>query len=62
MAIKGGIKFLRKRIRAVRNIKKLTKAMKTVASVRLRKSQPLLLNSKEFIEDLEKDFHCLTRA
>ncbi len=56
MAIKGGIKFLRKRIRAVRNIKKLTKAMKTVASVRLRKSQPPLLNSKEFIEDLEKIF------
>jgi len=56
MALKGGIKFLRKRIRAVRNIKKLTKAMKTVASVRLRKAQPALLNSREFIEDLEKIF------
>jgi F-type H+-transporting ATPase subunit gamma len=56
MALRGGIKFLRKRIRAVRNIRKLTKAMKTVASVRLRKAQPILLNSKEFIENLEKIF------
>lgn len=52
MAVKGGIKFLRKRVRAVQNLRKVTKAMKSVSSVRLRKSQPVLYNSLSFIEDM----------
>lgn len=56
MAVKGGIKFLRKRVKAVQNLKKVTKAMKSVSSVRLRKSQPVLYNSLSFIEDMGKIF------
>ncbi len=56
MAVKGGLKFLRKRIRAVRNIQKVTKAMKTISSVRLKRAQPVYLNSKSYIELLERVF------
>ena len=56
MAVKGGLKFLRKRIRAVRNIQKVTKAMKTISSVRLKRAQPVYLNSKSYMELLGRVF------
>lgn len=54
MAVKGGIKFLRKRIRAIQNLKKVTKAMKSVSSVRLRRSQPVLQISLDFSKNMER--------
>ncbi len=60
MAVKGGLKFLRKRKRAIQNIEKITKAMKTVASVKLRKAQLVFGNSKSFIDELGKIFHVST--
>ncbi len=56
MAIKGGLKFLRRRMRAIRNLRKVTKAMKMVSSVRLKRAQPILANSQEFISDMEEIF------
>jgi len=56
MAVKGGLKFLRRRIRAVRNIQKVTKAMKTISSARLKRAQPIFLNSKNYVELLGKIF------
>lgn len=54
MAVKGGIKFLRKRVRAIQNLKKVTKAMKSVSSVRLKRSQVVLQNSLEFFKNMEQ--------
>ena len=54
MAVKGGIRALRKRIRAVQNIKKITKAMKMVSSVRLRKAQVVLGTSRGYLDELSE--------
>lgn len=54
MAVKGGIRFLRKRVRAIQNLKKVTKAMKSVSSVRLKKSQPILQSALEFFKSMEE--------
>ncbi|MCS7213473.1 MAG: ATP synthase F1 subunit gamma [Candidatus Calescibacterium sp.] len=56
MAVKGGIKFLRKRIRAIQNLRKVTRAMKSVSSVRLRRAQPVLQISSEFSKNMERIF------
>lgn len=46
--VKGGLRAIRKRIRAIQNIKKVTRAMKMISSARLLKAEVTLMNARKY--------------